>query len=246
MSREIERLKDHVIIVGYGRLGHTLADHLSAERCPFLVIDIDEDRTEIIQRDGYLALAGDAEDEDTLLNAGVQRARALAAVLPDDAMNVFITLTARNLNPSLKIIARGERRATHSKLLQAGASHVVMPAALSGHAMAEYILDPQRAEKTDREHAHAVNGAELAELGMHTARLRVNEGDPVAGRALGEVEAHGQAPFIVLALVRENGDMLYRPEPGTTLAPGDDVVVVGPAQEVPVLTPKARALPEPA
>jgi len=128
MQKDIQLLKNHVIICGYGRIGQILARKLSDSKQPFVIIDNDSDRAETAEALGYLVRLGSATDELVLESVGIMRARVLACVLPDDAINVFITLTARSMNPRLVIMARGQYPTTEKKLRQAGADHVVLPA----------------------------------------------------------------------------------------------------------------------
>ena len=121
MQKDIDKLKDHVIICGYGRIGLSLSEELRAGAVPFVVIERGDARLAELKDGGMLTIQGDATDEETLKRAGIARARALATVLPNDAANVFITLSARSLNKDLVIIARGEAPSTERKLTQAGA-----------------------------------------------------------------------------------------------------------------------------
>jgi hypothetical protein len=125
MQTTIDKMTGHVIICGYGRIGQMLADELKAGGTDFVILELNEQRyNESIAR-GYPTWRGDATDEEVLESVGISRARALATVVPNDAANVFITLSARNLNKKLEIIARGEAPSTKSKLIQAGANSVV-------------------------------------------------------------------------------------------------------------------------
>jgi voltage-gated potassium channel len=128
MSTQIDHLRDHIIVCGFGRTGAMLAQELQAAGMPFIIVEQSEAAAETARAQGYLFLHADATSEVTLLAAGVERARTMATVLSNDAANVFITLSARSLNPGLEIIARGEVLSTERKLLQAGANKVVMPA----------------------------------------------------------------------------------------------------------------------
>ncbi len=140
MQKEIDRLTDHVIICGYGRIGQMLARELQAGKCDFVIVERGDGRMTAARELGFLSLQGDATDEDVLRLAGISRARALATVLPDDAANVFITLSARSLNRELTIIARGEAASTEGKLIQAGADRVVLPTRIGAERMAELLL----------------------------------------------------------------------------------------------------------
>ncbi len=136
-SREIESLCDHTIICGYGRIGQMLAAELHELGDSFVVVDLDPARVANAIEDGFLAFEGDCAEDDTLQHAGIFRARVLATVLPDDAMNVFITLTARGMREAIRIIARAESPFTESKLIRSGATHVVMPAAIGAMRVAQ-------------------------------------------------------------------------------------------------------------
>ena len=124
---EVDKLTNHVIVCGYGRIGIALAQSLKDGGAAFVILEQNERRVGEARDAGYLCLQGDATSEATLEAAGVSRARALATVLPNDAVNVFITLSARNLNRSIEIIARGDAVSTERKLLHAGAKKVVLP-----------------------------------------------------------------------------------------------------------------------
>ncbi|TWT50379.1 Voltage-gated potassium channel Kch [Rubripirellula amarantea] len=139
-SREIDTLQDHTIICGYGRVGQMLAAELGAHGSKLVVLDNNSERVEKAINDGYLAVEGNAVDDETLHDVGLFRARAIASVLPDDATNVFITLTARDLSDSIRIIARAENPATERKLIRGGASHVVMPAAIGAIRIAQLAV----------------------------------------------------------------------------------------------------------
>ncbi len=146
MNAQIDRLRDHVIICGFGRIGLMLAQELKAGGIPIVVLE-QADAAITLARDlGYLCIQADATDEEALLAAGVVHARTLATVLSNDAANVFITLSARSLNPRLEIIARGELPSTESKLLQAGANKVVLPTHIGAERIAEMILYQETAK----------------------------------------------------------------------------------------------------
>jgi voltage-gated potassium channel len=141
-SREIEQLNDHTIICGYGRVGQMLAVELANHGESLVIIDHDPVRVDQAIEDGFLAIEGDAVDDDVLHRVGLFRARTLATVLPDDATNVFITLTARDLSNSIRIISRAESPSTERKLMRGGASRVVMPAAIVAVRISQLVASP--------------------------------------------------------------------------------------------------------
>ncbi len=140
-SREIDGLSDHTIICGYGRVGQMLAKELLRHDEKVVIVDRNPDRINQAIEDGFLAMEGDAITDESLQLAGIFRAKTLATVLPDDAMNVFITLTARDLCETIRIIARAEMTSTERKLLRSGATRVVMPAAMGAMRIAQLATD---------------------------------------------------------------------------------------------------------
>lgn len=137
LSKEIDQLHDHTIICGYGRVGQMLAIEMAEQGHQTIILDRNPERVHLAITNGFLAIEGDAADDETLTNVGIFRARTLATVLPDDAINVFITLSARDLCESINIIARAECPSTERKLIRGGATSVVMPAAIGAIRIAQ-------------------------------------------------------------------------------------------------------------
>ena len=143
VERRIEQLQDHHILCGFGRVGRLIAKEFGRQKVPFVLIEKDRETLERHQWDGLLAIQGDATEEENLIRAGVQRARGLITALPSDAENLLITLTARDLNPRIYIVARGgEEEGSERKLGRAGANKVISPYHMGGLRMAHAILKP--------------------------------------------------------------------------------------------------------
>ena len=142
-TREIDQLHDHTIICGYGRVGQMLAAELFQKGESFVVLDNCQTRVDKAIADGFLAMTGNAVDDETLSEAGLFRAKTIATVLPDDAADVFITLTARDLCESICIIARAECPTTERKLIRGGATHVVLPAAIGAIRIAQLVSNTE-------------------------------------------------------------------------------------------------------
>lgn len=227
MQKDIDRLSGHVVVCGYGRIGQTLARDLRAGRCDFVVLERSEAKVEMARGQGFLALQGDATNEDTLNAAGVPRARALATVLPDDAANVFITLSARSLNRDMAIIARGEAPSTESKLLQAGATRVVLPTHICAERMAELILFQNVAVMLEGSDASADMARDLRRLGLDLEVLAAAPGSRAAGTTIGALEAEAGGAFLIVGLNRRAGESVLQPPPSTVIEAGDGVAVVG-------------------
>ncbi len=218
MRTRIDELTDHIIVCGFGRIGNMLARELKAAGTPVLVIERDEARcAEAIAAD-HLVLRADATEEAVLERARIAQARALATVLPDDAANVFITLSARGLNRGLTLIARGEAPSTERKLLLAGANRVVLPAHIGAERMAEMLLFSQAG-------AGEPGAAALRRLGLVVETLLAEPGSAFVGLSVGEIEQRAEAAFLIVEIERGGGRA--RPDEGTRIEAGDGVVVIG-------------------
>lgn len=204
-----------------------LAKELTAGGTAFVVIDSDPARVRQARDMGYLSLAGDATDEEVLKTAGIARARTLATVLPNDAANVFITLSARSLNQRVSIIARGEMPATEGKLRQAGADHVVLPAHIGAERVAEVILFPETARLLKESEVMQTLERLLRRLGLEPEVVAVPENGAMTGLTVAEIEARGQGRFLVVQIIRHGGEALSRPGPDLRVQAGDGVVIVG-------------------
>jgi voltage-gated potassium channel len=224
MTKEIEALSGHVIICGFGRIGRVLAAELQTENVKFLVVDTAEERRIAAGEQRHLVLAGDATKDETLRAAGIERARALVTALPNDALNVFITLTARYLNPSLFIVARGEDHGTEKKLLRAGASRVVLPSAIGAERMAQMITRPGMLEFFQKGDVHAV-AQDLESVGLGIREVQVSE--RMIGRTVAELEDSGHGGFLVLSILRIGGTVVQNPKPDLVLAEEDRLLLLG-------------------
>ena len=223
MKTEIDKLNDHVIICGFGRIGRMLAEDLAKAERPFVVIESDAGK---VEEANCLICEGDATDETTLQRAGIERAAVLATVLPNDAANVFITLSARSLNTDVEIIARGEEPSTEPKLMRAGASRVVLPAHIGAERIAHQILHPSAETLLNDNAAMKELDARLGEFGIQVAEMDVPPDSALVGANLSEVETHSRAQFLVVAIHRADGTQSLHPEPGEIVRAGDRLIFV--------------------
>jgi voltage-gated potassium channel Kch len=226
MQKEIDQLRGHVIICGYGRIGQSLALDLKSGGQDFVILDRGESRLEAARGHGYLTLQGDATDEDVLRQAGILRARALTTVLPDDAANVFITLSARSLNKNLTIISRGEIPATERKLIQAGADRVVLPAHIGAERIAELLLFKAMGHLRDTAKMAAIVN-ELKRLGLDLEIIAAAKASPAAGATIAEIERLAGGNFMIVAIEHTDGSTIFQPPLNTKIQPGEGVAVVG-------------------
>ena len=227
MSTQIGKLNRHVIICGHGRIGSALAHELHAGGADFVVLEQDE-ASALRARDlGYHYMHADATDEDALRAAGIERARILATVLANDAANVFITLSARSLNPNLEIIARGELPSTERKLLLAGAHRVVPPTHIGAERIAEMILFPATARFILDSDKMRDFERVLRSLGLDLEVIAVEADSLASGQTIAWVEQQAQGTFFIVRINRRDGDAISQPARETTIGPGDGVVIVG-------------------
>jgi voltage-gated potassium channel len=221
LERQIEKLKDHIIICGYGRVGRIICEEIYRSKpIPLVVIDSDSNVTAKIEEDGHLYLLGDATEEQILLKAGIRSANGLATALDSEADNVYITLTAKGLNPNISIIARAGRIGSEKKLLHAGASHVVSPHQIGGYRMAQALLRPSVTEFIDFATHDPGTG-----LGMEEIPVRPNS--KLADVALVDSGIRKELDLIIVAIKKADGKMLFNPASHTTIQIGDTLIALG-------------------
>lgn len=233
MSQTIKALEDHVIICGFGRMGQILAKRLVDAPVKFVVIDNNADRLEQAESQGYLVYLGNATDDTVLHKAGIDTARALATVLPDDAANVFITLTARELNPKLLILSRGELPSTEKKLRLAGADQVVLPASISALRMAHMITHPATIDFFSRGDDRNTLNELLGQVDIQMDELAITPKSGLIGATIGDIEVRGKGTMIIVALRRADGTAVTHPGQMTVLNEGDAVIVMGHRGDIP-------------
>jgi voltage-gated potassium channel len=233
MTKGIETLRNHVIICGYGRIGQILSTEMEVAKQAFVIVDSNGDRLTKTRDRGYFTLLGNAADEQVLISAGIERARFLASVLPDDATNVFITLTARGLNPNLIILARGEFPATENKLKLAGADHVVLPATIGAQRMAHMITHPAALDFLDQSEGGRTLNELLSSIDVQVDELAIPDDSPLVGGPLSNIEIKGQGAFIVVAVRRATGETITRPSHSLEVLPGDTLIVMGRQGDIP-------------
>ncbi|MEX2185150.1 MAG: NAD-binding protein [Pirellulales bacterium] len=219
-SREIKQLKDHTILCGFGRTGHVLAEQLARKKQQFVVIDKSSDAIADAQELGYSIVVGDATEEETLLAAGVERAKNVVTVLSDDADSVFIALSARNINAGLHIIARAEQKSSQKKLIQASADRVVLPAAIGAQRIAAMLLRPTTVELFELV-------MDRAELDVEVAEITIGPDSPLAGLTARIANARQKHGLMIVAVRQAAGKMLFNPDGDLPFTTGDTLIVIG-------------------
>lgn len=223
LEARIRKMKDHIILCGFGRIGQTVAQELSREGVPFVIIDKDPEVLKVAEANNYLYLEGDATEDAVLKQAGIERARALVAAVGSDADNLFITLSARHLNPSIFIITRAESPGAERNLLAAGSNRVVAPYLMGAQRIANALLRP-----------NVVDFIDLAVLKRHLhlrmEEIRVERDEAIAGRPLKESGLRERYGVIVVAVKKPTGEAFYNPSPELVIEKGDVLIVLGEAK----------------
>ncbi len=226
MQKEIERLRNHVVICGFGRMGTKLAEELATRGKALIVIDADPHRVEAARGFGCLAIEGNATEETTLKAAGVERAGILTTVLSDDVANLFITITAHELNPDLQILARAEQTSTIKKLRQVGASHVILPAIIGADRLANMILRPSAESLLHHAELPAGLNEDLSSLDLRLDELEIQKGSSLIGDTISKLMSRNRNRFLIVALREANGKVILNPKPSQPLGLGDCVVIL--------------------
>ncbi|MBZ5620631.1 MAG: potassium channel protein [Acidobacteriia bacterium] len=219
-KRMIDKLKDHYIICGYGRVGRGAAAELHHSGVPFVVVDLNPERVERAVVEGMLAVAADSTRDETLRRAGIERARGLVAALATDADNLFVLLSAKGLNPKIYVATRAAEEGAEEKMRRAGADAVFAPYSIAGHRLAQSLLRP-----------HVVQFLDFTtkDVGMDIAieQVRVSERSEMVSRSIREMQIGRDVGVIVMAIRKGDGRMMFNPTADTTVAGGDYLIVMG-------------------
>lgn len=220
MDREIDRLSGHYIICGAGRVGNRTALELARRPTPFLIIE--KDQAALAHLDaGWLTIIGDATQESILQQAHIERAAGLVAATTTDATNIYIVLTARSLNPKLKIIARASEEGAEKHLRTAGADTVISPYAFAGHRIAQSFLRPNVLDFLD------LATAREGRMEMVIEEVFIGEGSALAGRTVGGSHIHRDLGIIILAIKHAEGNTQFNPTAEVPILAGDYLIVMG-------------------
>jgi voltage-gated potassium channel len=233
MDRKIAALRKHYVICGYGRVGSQIAEEIAAARKPFVVIDENEANIQHCMQKGYLALQGNASRDSILRAAGIQYAQVLFVATDQDAINLYITLSARNLNPGLFIIARANEDETVAKLKLAGADRVLSPYAIGGHRMANLALQPTVVDFFD-----SLINAEHPGIAVQEVPLPVNS--PLIGKTLVDAQKMMGEGTMILAL-KKPGGLVIGNRPEIHIDEGDAVILVGAPEQLAIIARNTSA-----
>jgi voltage-gated potassium channel len=225
--REIDELRDHVIICGYGRVGRSVAAEFHASETPFVVVDITPESVALAQREESPVVLGDGTEDEDLKRAGIDRARGLVASVDSDEKNLYITLSARAARPDLFIVARASSEAAAAKIRRAGANRVVQPYSRAGIQLANLVVKPQVADFLD---IAATAGGPMPELRFEEIEVTPECG--LAGKTIGELHVHDVTGAMIVAIRRVDGAFAATPGADERLGEGDVVIGVGTTEEM--------------
>ena len=218
MAKAVEGLEGHYLVCGYGRVGSTVARELEHTGERLVVIDVHPASLDRAARDGHLVVEGDATDDATLRRAGIERARGLVTTIDSDANNVYVTLSARAINPGLFIVGRANAEGAEGKLLQAGANRVVSPYTMAGRRIAELAIRPRVADFIDAALSHG-------NLSFSLEEVEVAADGPLVGRTVASLRHEGA---VVLAILEAGGSYEVNPPEARALAAGESLITSGP------------------
>jgi voltage-gated potassium channel len=221
VKTKVDRLKDHYIVCGLGRVGSQVAREMHNEGVSFVGLDKDPKNVADAIASGYLAMELDSTDEASLHQAGIAKAAGLVASLGEDSLNLFVTLAARSLNPEIYIVARANRQENEVKLKRAGADRVALPYQIGGYHMASMALRPNVVDYIDI--VSAKNGTSDLEV----EEMVVGEGSKLSGKRLGKTLAEGEIGATVIAINGVDGTSKVRPSGNEIIYPGDRLIILG-------------------
>jgi voltage-gated potassium channel len=231
--KALSRIKNHFIVCGFGRMGSFICDEFHLRGIPFVVVESNPSVQDKILQVGYYLSAGNATEEETLMEAGIKSARGLVSVLNSDAENVYVVLTARELNPKLDIVARADEEGAQKKLVRAGASRVVSPYKIGGMRMVMGILKPE-----------VMNFLEVAmdhrQLDLELEEVFISEDSVYASKELVETDLRRELNLIIIAVKKTDGRMVFNPGPHTVIEAGDMLIAMGERAGLTIFEKKAH------
>lgn len=225
MAQQLAQMKNHIIVCGYGRVGRLVCQEFVKEKTPFVVIDLHAEELQGFGPEHGIPLVGDANSDDVLRQAGIERARGLVTVMASDADNLFVTMSARLLNAKLYIVARMQDAQSEQKLLRAGANRIVSPYHIGGRSVAQAILRP-----TVVDFIELATGAEHLEIQIEESKI--SDQSALAGRTIHESHIRDNLKVIVVAIKKRAGKMQFNPEANTRMEAGDILVAMGSPEQL--------------
>ncbi|MEN6318558.1 MAG: potassium channel protein [Syntrophaceae bacterium] len=225
LEKMINKLNNHYIICGCGRIGYLICKELTAEKVLFVVIENNPEIIQKIESEGFIYYKGDAAQDKTLIAAGIKRAKGIVCALPTDPENLYVILTAKELNPDIYILSRSEEVESEHRLLRAGADRVMSPYTLGGMRMAMAITKPAMLDFIE-----ITTRRQSLELRME--ELPICEGSKFIGKSLEESEIRQQYGLIIIAVKKDTGQMIFNPMANYIISTGDKLISLGEDKDV--------------
>lgn len=220
LQKTIDKMNNHYIICGCGRIGFLICRELAGEKTPFVVVDNNPEVIQKIQDEGFVYCKGDATQDKILIDAGIKRAKGIVCVLPTDAENLYVILTAKELNNEIYILSRSEEEESEHRLVRAGADRVMSPYTLGGSRMAMAILRPAMLDFIE-----ITTRRQSLELRME--EIEVCDGSLLIGKSLEDSEIRQRYGLIIVAVKKDSGKMIFNPLANYTIANGDRLIAMG-------------------
>ena len=226
MQKTIDNLSGHIIICGYGRNGKQAAKKLKAHKRNFVVIEKSEQIIQKIKGDNLNCIFGDANEDNILINAGIDRASCLISALPNDSENVFVVLSARQINPNIRIISRASDETSYSKLKLAGANNVILPDQIGGNHMASLVVVPDLLEFVD-------NLSIIGNQNINIEEIPVEKLYDVSNvKTIIELDLRKKTGCNVIGYKDSNGEYHINPDANQKLIPGSKIIVLGKSKQI--------------
>lgn len=220
MEKQLKKMENHYIICGYGRIGHRIAEDLKEAGLPVVIVENRNSSIERIKQGNFAYVDGDAQDEDSLLKAGIKDAKALICTLSSDQDNVFTTLLARELRPDIFILVRTNEKKNHRKILRAGANKVVSPYDIGADRMANVILRPNVDQFLDKMTRNEDQDHTFEEV-------MVAEESILTNKSLADINLRSKYSVLIIAIIKKDGAINFNPGSDTVIEAGNSMIILG-------------------
>lgn len=242
MRKNVRKIRDHYIICGFGDTGREVALEFKRSKVKYVVVDINPEASHLVRDESILFIKGDASDDEVLIEANIEQARGLVSVLPDDEANVFVVLTARQLNPGLMIVAQASEERTIRKLVKAGANRVISPKQIAGRRLASIVLRPSVVNFLDV----IVEGVEGVDVPMRLEEVRIDEGSPLIDKTLRESGLGQSTGALIVGIHGPGGRTRINPTSTSSIASAkirdkDILIALGSEEQIERLRSFVRA-----
>ncbi len=221
MEKVISKMKNHIIVCGYGRMGHDVAAILAQNEKDVVVVEMELEA----DSDDIALLRGDATEDQVLLDAGIERAEAVVACLSSDADNVFLTLSAKTLNPAIRVVSRAISGGSVGKLRRAGANEVICMHEISARRMATVLIQPNLVNLVDIM-------APARNIFLEVGEIQVDNNEEILAKSISEINLKRRTGALILAVRQGNGKVLFNPDSDYKMQSGDTLIIMGEREQI--------------